>query len=166
MKISNLPLLAVLFVCSTTPFTLKVEASALSEVVREEHFSLKKGLALGGYDPVAYFQEGPTKGRKTIHTTYKGVVYRFSSEANLKTFEANPLEYEAQYGGWCAWAMIDGGRTKPNPESYKIVDGKLYLFYDGLFGDTLAMWNEKLANESEDQLIADADEHWLGQVAP
>ena len=145
------------------PLSLFAESEALSPDVRSKEFSLsRKSLALSGYDPVAYFQEGPKKGSKQLSHTFKGVLYYFSSEANRAKFIEDPYKYEPQYGGWCAWAMFDGGgRTEANPESYKIIDGKLYVFYDGFFGDTLALWNDKGDDET---LINTADQYWGKQV--
>ena len=139
------------------------ELEALSPEVRLEEYSLsKKGLALKGYDPVAYFKEGPTKGSKKLSYTFNGVTYRFSSEENLEAFEAEPFAYEPQYGGWCAWAMSEGGgRTEANPERFRIIDDKLYVFYDGLFGDTLDLWNKV---DDDDALIDKADGFWEEQV--
>ena len=138
-------------------------ADALSPEVRSKEFSLsRKSLALDGYDPVAYFQEGPKKGSKHLSYTFKGVLYYFSSETNRAKFIENPCQYEPQYGGWCAWAMFDGGgRTEANPESYKIIDGKLYVFYDGFFGNTRAQWD---ARGDDETLIKTADQYWAEQV--
>ncbi len=138
------------------------EATPAGEETRQEAYSLGKGhLAIDGYDPVSYFQsDKPLKGRKDIATVYRGVTYRFASKANQQTFLANPAQYEPAYGGWCAWAMLDADKTKPNPKSFKIVNGKLYLFYDGLWGDTLKLWNEKAAAENESTLIETADRAW------
>lgn len=135
----------------------------LAPEVRAKEFSLsRKALALNGYDPVAYFKDGPTKGSKQLSYTYKGVLYRFASEENKAKFKADPTKYEPQYGGWCAWAMYDGGgRTEANPKRFKIIDDKLYVFYDGVFGDTLDLWNEE---NDDDALTEKADEYWTGQV--
>ena len=82
----------------------------LPSEVRSKEFSLsRKALALNGYDPVAYFLDGSTKGSPLITYEWKGVVYHFAAEANRAQFIQEPLEYEPQYGGWCAWAMADGG---------------------------------------------------------
>ena len=131
--------------------------------VRTKEFSLsRKALALGGYDPVAYFQAGPTKGSQHWSHTFRGVSYYFASEENRKKFIEDPFRYEPQYGGWCAWAMQDGGsRTEANPESFKIVDDKLYVFYDGFFGNTRTLWN-KVGDDQK--LIKKADNYWAGQV--
>lgn len=149
-------------------FSLATSAQdhALSDEVRSDHFSLSKNsLALNGYDPVAYFQEGPRKGSKARSYAYRGVTYHFANEENLAAFKASPEKYEPQYGGWCAWAMYrDGGRTESNPESYKIVDEKLYMFYDGFWGDTRKSWNEESKAKAEADLIHAAERYWTEQI--
>jgi len=123
------------------------------------HFNLgKDGLALQGYDPVAYFPEGgkkPKKGRDTIQTTHEGVVYRFASDENRKRFLADPAKYEPQYGGWCAYAMADGDKVGIDPESFLVTDGKLYLFFKAWYADTRAKWRK-----DEVRLRSRADETW------
>ena len=121
----------------------------------------KRDLAIDGYDPVAYFAEGggkAKKGKKSIEHRYKGVVYRFSSTRNRDLFRKAPDRYEPAYGGWCAWAMSQGGKTEINPKSFIVKDDKLFLFYDGLFGDTRKDW--KKGNHAS--LVTKADGNWKG----
>ncbi|MEL6431579.1 MAG: YHS domain-containing (seleno)protein [Planctomycetota bacterium] len=122
----------------------------------------KKSLALGGYDPVAYFPEGgskATKGSKKITAKHRGVLYRFASEKNKKAFVANPDRFEPAYGGWCAWAMADGkgSKTEANPKSFTVEDGRLYVFYDGFWGDTRKQWKK---NGSAPKLKSKSDTNW------
>ncbi len=122
----------------------------------KKHYNLKKGLAIQGYDPVAYFTEGKAKkGNESITYNNKGVTYRFSSEGNKKAFIANPIKFEPQYGGYCAYAMADGEKVRIDPETFKIVDGKLYLFYNFRFTNTLKSWNK-----DESNLLPKADTKW------
>jgi YHS domain-containing protein len=108
------------------------------------HYNLDSGVGLHGYDPVSYFAEGggkPTKGDKKFSVAYRGVTYRFSTEANRKRFAEAPDRFEPAYGGWCAWAMGEkNDKVDPDPTSFKITDGKLYVFYKGILGDTRALW--------------------------
>lgn len=129
-------------------------------VTRAHHFHLDGGVALGGYDPVRYFRDGPRKGDASHELTHQGVTYRFTSEETRRAFLADPARYEPAYGGWCAWAMIDGEKVAPNPKTYAIIEGRLMLFYDGLLGDTLARWNARAATEGEARLVALADAQW------
>lgn len=128
---------------------------------RQKHFNLKKGLAIQGYDPVSYHHGGPKKGNSKITTQRNGVTYRFASEGNKKKFLADPAKYEPAYGGWCAFAMIDGKKVKINPKTYKIIDGKTYLFYDGILGNTLKKWN---AEKNDKGQVTKAGSKWTGLV--
>ena len=92
--------------------------------------SFFSNIAVGGYDPVAYFEEGrPVEGDSEFSTEHMGAEFRFSSAQNLETFLANPAAYTPQYGGYCAWAVSQGNLAKGDPDHWKIVDGKLYLNY-------------------------------------
>ena len=137
-------------------FTFVCIQSFAQTNLRQKNFNLSKGLAIEGYDPVSYFAGKPAKGSATYTYTYDGVVYRFSNAANLETFKKNPSGYEPQYGGWCAYAMGSSGeKVEVDPETYKIIGGKLYLFYNHLFNNTLKTWNK-----SEPQLKPKADVNW------
>ncbi len=107
------------------------------------HYALEDGLAIEGYDPVAYFRQGKaTPGKAAIATEFEGVTYRFSSKENLEAFEAEPDRYRPAYGGWCAWAMVDGGKTAPDPENFIVSDGRLFLFFKNFFVDTKTKWED------------------------
>ena len=117
----------------------------------------KKGVALEGYDPVAYFKQAKaTEGKKEFETTVDGVKYLFSSAQNAMLFKADPAKYRPQYGGWCAYAMgATGEKVEIDPETFKIIDGKLYLFYNRFFNNTLKSWNK-----DEVTLKQKADVNW------
>ncbi len=86
------------------------------------------GLAMQGYDPVAYFTEGePTKGNWKITTIHDDAMYRFASEENKAAFEANPAAYLPAYGGYCAFGAAMGFKFDGDPNYWRIVDNKLYL---------------------------------------
>lgn len=125
--------------------------------MRKKHFNHNDGLAIQGYDPVAYFTERKAKeGKDNITFEYKGITYKFSSKKNRDIFKANPEKYEPTYGGWCAYAMgVDGSKVKIDPETFKIKDGKLYLFYNWFFINTLPKWNE-----DEKNLESKANQYW------
>lgn len=117
------------------------------EVRDVSDFNLEKGLALGGYDPVAYFAEGggkPAKGNKKITFVHEKVTYRFTSEAHRALFEKSPAKYEPMYGGWCAYTMAsEGKKVDPSPKNYLIEEGRLYVFFDGWFGDGRKAWKKE-----------------------
>lgn len=116
-------------------------------------------LGLAGFDPVSYFPEGggrPRRGQPDLEAVHEGVTYRFASEANRKLFLADPAAHAPAYGGWCAWAMVEGQRVEVDPRSYLLQEGRLLLFYDGVFGDTRALW---LAGDGR-ELARRADGEW------
>jgi YHS domain-containing protein len=86
------------------------------------------GLALRGYDPVAYFETGkPTHGMAAITASYGGARYLFATKAHRKSFLNNPTKYLPQFGGFCAVGTSFGEKVDVDPETGKIVNGKLYL---------------------------------------
>jgi YHS domain-containing protein len=124
---------------------------------RKQNFNLDKNIAIQGYDPVAYFKESKAvKGKSEISVSYLGVNYHFSSIENKNLFSKDPTAYEPQYGGWCAYAMGKSGeKVEIDPSTFKIINGKLYLFYNKYFNNTLKNWNKDEAN-----LKTKADANW------
>ncbi len=122
-----------------------------------KHLNIEEGIALSGYDPVSYFLSNePKLGDKKLSVKHQGVIYHFSSQKNKDTFLKSPTYYLPQYGGWCAFAMGDyGKKVEVNPKTFKIIDGKLYLFYNSLLNNTLKSWNK-----NEKKLKAQADKNW------
>jgi YHS domain-containing protein len=120
--------------------------------------NLEKGLALGGYDPVAYFPEGgskPVKGDAKLAVERSGVRYLFASVEHRQLFVAQPERYRPRYGGWCAYAMADGEKVEVDPKSFLVNAGRLYLFYQGLFNDTRKKWLKDPL-----KLASDANREW------
>jgi YHS domain-containing protein len=130
---------------------------AQTEGARKKSFNVtKKNLAIQGYDPVSYFDNKPMEGKSSISFAYQGITYQFSSPANLAKFKASPEKYEPSYGGWCAYAMGENGeKVEVDPETYKILDGKLNLFYNSWGNNTMTKWNK-----NEKVLKTKADQNW------
>lgn len=148
-KLAGILLLSIVFMTGV---------SAQSTEVRKKQYNVdKSGLAIEGYDPVAYFTSNKAiDGKKDITLEYNGITYRFATAANRDAFKANPVKYEPQYGGWCAYAMGNSGeKVEIDPGTFKIIDGKLYLFYNRFFNNTLKTWNK-----DEARLKANADKSW------
>lgn len=124
---------------------------------RTKQFNLESSLAIQGYDPVAYFKANKAvKGKKEYSYAFEGVTYHFATKENKDDFQKLPQKYEPQYGGWCAYAMgSSGDKVEINPETFKIIDGKLYLFYNAFFNNTLKSWNK-----DEKNLKSKADSNW------
>ena len=89
------------------------------------------GLALRGYDPVAYFTEQrAVKGAPEFTLQHRGSTFRFASRANLEAFQREPERFAPQYGGYCAYGTARGYKAAIDPDAFRIVDGKLYLNYN------------------------------------
>ncbi len=89
------------------------------------------GLALRGFDAVAYFAvDNAVKGNPKYEYVWNGAKWIFSSEENMKQFQANPEAYAPQFGGYCSFAVSEGYTADGDPEAWKVVDGKLYLNYN------------------------------------
>ncbi len=118
-------------------------------------------VALGGYDVVAYFNaHEATRGSNKHTAIVDGVTYYFSNAANQTAFQSNPSNYLPAYGGHCAFAMAMKGATVPaDPKTFKIRDGKLYLFfndyYEGSPFNTIVPWNG-----SEAEMVSKANLNW------
>ena len=105
------------------------EATATTaEAESEAKVYVKDGVAIGGADPVAYFTEESFVPGSTEHThEWQGVTWQFATAENRNLFADNPEEYAPQYGGYCAWAVGQNALAAIDPNSWSIVDGKLYL---------------------------------------
>lgn len=91
---------------------------------------VEKGVAINGYDPVAYFaQRAPVKGSELFKVEHEQVIWLFSSAENLAQFEHQPERYLPQYGGYCAYAMSHGFVVDTVPEAFTVLNDKLYLNY-------------------------------------
>lgn len=123
-----------------------------------EIYTGRNGLAVGGYDTVAYFSQGqPVEGSKDFVIEYKGATWRFSSQENLETFEQDPDGFAPQYGGYCAWALAMGSLAKGDPKIWTIYEGALYL---NINKSTQKKWLKDIPG-----FIDKADANWPGILA-
>lgn len=110
---------------------LLLSATAAAAALAPVNRTLFGGLAIDGYDPVAYFLDGrPAEGRKEYSFAWRGATWRFASAAHRDLFASRPEAYAPQYGGYCAWAVSQGYTAGIDPAAWTIHDGKLYLNYD------------------------------------
>lgn len=114
------------------------------------------GLAVKGYDTVAYFTQGkPVKGKKAFEYKWQDAKWRFSTATHLEMFKADPEKYAPQYGGYCAYAVAMGTTANIDPvNGWKIVNGKLYL---NLNRDIQKKWMKDIPG-----YIEKADRNWPG----
>lgn len=112
--------------------TLAAAGSASADTSRPVNtLGSPDGLAIRGYDPVAYFRDGgPVPGRPEFAVRHGGALWRFASAGHKALFEADPERYLPAYGGFCAYGTSRGYLVKIEPEAWSIVDGRLYLNYD------------------------------------
>ncbi len=117
-----------------------------------EYFE-KDGVAIGGYDPVAYFSEmKPVKGSPEFHTGYQGSTFYFATAANRDSFAEHPAKYAPQYGGYCAFGMAKGYKAPIDPAAFTVVGDKLYLNYNGT---VRALWVLDIQG-----YVKKADQNW------
>ena len=128
-------------------------APAASPSVPVAPVNATAGIAIKGYDAVAYFIDGkPTPGVEGFSHHWKGVTYRFASARNVESFQADPEKYLPQYGGYCAYAMSINRIADIDPARWAIVEGKLYLNNNRV---SYGLWAlDKSGN------IAAADRNW------
>ena len=89
------------------------------------------GLAIGGYDPVAYFTDGkPLAGSADFELRYGGAVWRFRNMGNREAFAARPDVYMPQFGGYDPLGISHGTAVAGNPFVWRINDERLFFFYD------------------------------------
>jgi hypothetical protein len=111
------------------------------------------GLAIDGYDPVAFFTDGkPVPGSGKFELRYDGVVWRFSNFGNRAAFAERPDVYMPQYGGYDPVGIARGVAVPGNPDLWTIVDDRLFLFFN-------AAQRAKFLNDSG-RLIAAANRKW------
>lgn len=114
-----------------------------------------KGVALKGYDAVAYFQQNqPVKGSSQFSFKWMDATWLFSSAANRDQFAADPPRYAPQYGGYCSYAVSQGHTAPIDPDAWRIIDGKLYLNYSKGVQKT---WEKDTTG-----YIQKADQNWPG----
>jgi uncharacterized protein GlcG (DUF336 family)/YHS domain-containing protein len=134
--------------------------AALTPMTPDKQLVLRDadGIALEGYDPVAYFTDGkPVKGQSSHSTLYGGAIYWFASDDHQRRFEADPAKYAPQYGGYCGYAASIDRLSPISPEFWQIVDGRLILQHNQKAFD---LFNADLAAN-----VVKADANWPGLVA-
>jgi YHS domain-containing protein len=100
----------------------------------------QNGVALQGYDPVAYFTDGqPVKGAKELAARYNDATYYFVSAEHKAQFEREPQKYAPSFGGFCAFAVSRGTTAPTSVDAFQIIHGQLVLQKNK---DTLKRWQE------------------------
>jgi hypothetical protein len=88
------------------------------------------GLAISGFDPVAYFVDAkPEVGRPTVELRHDDTVWRFRNEGNRAAFAEHPEVYAPRFGGYDPVAIARGASVPGNPFFWAVAAERLYLFY-------------------------------------
>lgn len=113
------------------------------------------GVAINGFDPVAYFLDAaPVEGLAEHTVDFKGATWRFASAENAEMFKGAPEDYAPQFGGYCAYAVSRGGTATTSPDAWTVHNDKLYLNYNTT---VRSIWLEDV-----DANIAAANDNWPG----
>jgi len=130
------------------PAARAIVADSTASIDTDDH-----GLAMQGYDPVAYFTDGePRKGKPDFKIERDGATYYFTDADHLQKFKANPAAYLPQYGGFCAMGTALSKKFEGDPNVWKIVDQKLYL---NVSPDVGVRWSKDIPGN-----IGRANENW------
>jgi YHS domain-containing protein len=150
----------VLAVTGLGLFSVAMSPSDESAIEAAGHsVNVTGGVAIDGYDPVAYFTDGePVIGTPCFEMDYQGTAYRFSSEENLDRFAQDPVAFLPQLGGYSVFGMAQGKRYDVNPKSFDIIDGKLYLSRNAKV--------RQLWQANPDGYLDRAEENWRALYAP
>ena len=150
MKSAILGVFFALSLLISTPQGQAQESSYAGEVIN----STSRGIAIDGFDTVAYFTKGaPAKGEQTYRHVYKDRVWLFASAENRDLFISNPEKYAPQNNGWCSWAVAhDYAAEADFIDGWFITDGLLYV-----------TWSKEIKErflENRDQLISQSQSNW------
>ncbi len=127
---------------------------ALAAPAQKSEIFVTKGMAIKGYDPVAFFTESKAvKGREALAYKWKDATWLFSTSGNLETFKESPEKYAPQYGGYCAYGTAGNHKAPTETETWTVVNDKLYFNYNAKVKQT---WTKQQAS-----LIEKADANWI-----
>lgn len=130
---------------------MQVNAESKSDPVNHN----RGGIAIRGYDPVAYFTDSkPVKGNAAFNYAWLSATWQFASAEHRTLFAGDPEKYAPQYGGYCAYGVSEGHTVDIDPDAWKIIGGKLYLNYSPSV-------QRQFLKEPEAR-IRKADQNWPG----
>lgn len=130
-----------------------VLALAIGSFAQKAPVFNKNGVAIGGYDVVAFYDESkPVMGDKNLSYQWQDVNWYFTSLQHLDSFKLSPEKYAPQFGGYCAYGTAEGHKAPIEIDTWTIVNGKLFFNYNKAV--------QKLWLEDQQGLIKKADEKW------
>ncbi|MEO8372670.1 MAG: YHS domain-containing (seleno)protein [Candidatus Solibacter sp.] len=111
------------------------------------------GVAIKGYDAVAYFIDGkPVKGSPNFTHQWNSATWQFASAEHRDEFAKAPQKYAPQYGGYCAYGVSQNHTAPIDPEAWTVIDSKLYLNYSL---DVKKTWSQSVP-----KYIEQAERNW------
>lgn len=111
----------------------------------------QRGLALGGYDPVAYFTEHkPVQGKPDISYQWHGATYRFASTDDRDRFQGDPEHFAPQFGGYCAYAVSLGTTADGDPLQWTVDGDRLFVNNNAL---AAALWSQSRRENIEKGIV-------------
>jgi YHS domain-containing protein len=117
----------------------------------------KAGVAIQGYDPVAFFTDNkPVKGKPEFVRLYRGATYQFASKEHRDLFAKDSAKYEPAFGGYCAYGLSKGKLVEIDVDAFQIVEGRLLLQYSKGVRDDF--------NKDVKGNLAKAEANWPGLV--
>jgi YHS domain-containing protein len=117
----------------------------------------KEGIAIQGYDPVAFFTDNkPVKGKPEFPARHGGATYLFATREHRDLFKADPAKYEPMFGGYCAYGVSRGKLVEIDVNAFQIVDGRLLLQYSKGVRDDF--------NQDGKGNLSKAESNWPGLV--
>jgi hypothetical protein len=124
-----------------------VARAATTERVVANRYS---GLAIEGFDPVAYFTDSvAVQGLPEFEAAQAGVVWRFRNEGNRASFIAHPEIYGPQFGGYDPTDLVRGVTYAGNPRFWLVAGQRLYLFGREQSRDAFAADPERFLKEAQ-----------------
>jgi YHS domain-containing protein len=154
------PLLVALIAASASAYPVLEKSkpmnrgfSVFAEAKKSKISVDASGVAIQGYDPVAFIKQNkPVKGSPANQTVYEGAKFYFASAADKKEFDSAPTKYLPAYGGYCANALRKGKLVPGDPNVFYLHKGKLY------FCSTKEAGAEFQKNI--DKNLIESDDHW------
>jgi hypothetical protein len=132
---------------------IAVSIITISATAQKAEIFQKNGVAIRGYDPVAFFTLGePVLGDSMISYIWKEATWNFSTKSNMEMFKADPEKFAPQYGGYCAYGTADGHKAPTEIDTWTVINGRLYFNYNKKVKE---IWSKKT-----DYYILQADKNW------
>ena len=135
-----------------------VSLPTLPAFAKQAETFTRDGLAIGGYDTVAYHtMQKPLRGNAAFTSDYNGAVWQFASTEHKALFDGNPEKYAPAYGGYCAYAVARNYTAKTEPDAWTIYKDTLFLNYSKA---VRVLWSTNKAGN-----VKSADANWPSVLA-